>query len=119
LLVERTTGVRCETISGYLQAVGIVVPGRGRRRVSRAKPAISTASVSTNSGGANPTISEAVSPDASEAKAATRAEVSTDAVPLRRPVADFAQHARSAWQRAGTGHFRATNSRCHRRIVWA
>src|SRR5215207_1182193 len=83
--IERTTGVRRETISGYLKAVGIVVPGRGRRRASRAKPAISTASVSTDSGGANPAISKAVSPDASEAKAATRAEVSTHLVSLRRP----------------------------------
>src|SRR6187551_3572642 len=47
--IERTTGVRRETISGYLKAVGIVVPGRGRRRASRAKAAISTASVSTDS----------------------------------------------------------------------
>ena len=83
--IERTTGVRRETISGYLKAVGIVVPGRGRRRASRAKPAISTAAVSTDSGGANPAISEALSPDACEAKAATRAEVSTDSVPRRRP----------------------------------
>jgi hypothetical protein len=44
--IERTTGVRRETISGYLKAVGIVVPGRGRRRASRAKPPISMASVS-------------------------------------------------------------------------
>jgi transposase len=82
--IERTTGVRRETISGYLKAVGIVVPGRGRRR-ARAKPAISSASVSTDSGGANPAISAAVSLDAGGAKAATRAEVSTDAGPLRRP----------------------------------
>ena len=34
--IERTTGVRRETISGYLKAVGIVVPGRGRRRAPRA-----------------------------------------------------------------------------------
>ena len=82
--IERTTGVRRETISGYLKAVGIVVPGRGRR-ASRAKPAISTASVSTDSGGANPTISESVCTDTSEAKAATRTEVSTDSAPVPRP----------------------------------
>ncbi len=82
--IERTTGVRRETISGYLKAVGIVVPGRGRR-ASRAKPAISTAAVSTDSGGANPAISEAVSLDAREAKAATRAEASTDSTPVPRP----------------------------------
>jgi transposase len=79
--IERTTGVRRETISGYLKAVGIVVPGRGRRRASQAKPAISSASVSTDSGGANP----AMSADAGEAKAATRAKVSTDSAPNPRP----------------------------------
>src|SRR5689334_21333135 len=79
--IERTTGVRRETISGYLKAAGLVVPGRGRRRASRAKPAISPAPVSTDSGGANPVISEAVG----EAKAATPSAMSTDAVPRRRP----------------------------------
>ena len=83
--IERTTGVRRETISGYLKAVGVVVPGRGRRPGSRAKPAISTAVVSTDSGGAKPAISDALSPDAREAKAATRTEVSTDSGPMPRP----------------------------------
>src|SRR5688572_8731879 len=82
--IERTTGVRRETISGYLKAVGVVVPGRGRR-AARAKPAISTAVVSTDSGGANPAISDALSPDAREAKAAIRTEVSTDSGPIPRP----------------------------------
>ena len=82
--IERTTGVRRETISGYLKAVGIVVPGRGRR-AARAKPAISTGAVSTDSGPANPAISEAAPPDSGQAKAATRAEVSTDSVLLQRP----------------------------------
>jgi transposase len=83
--IERTTGVRRETISGYLKAVGVVVPGRGRRPASRAKPAISIAVVSTDSGGAKPAISDALSPDAREAKAATRTEVSTDSGPIPRP----------------------------------
>ena len=82
--IERTTGVRRETISGYLKAAGIVVPGRGRR-ASRAKPAISTVSVSTDSGGANPVISDGVSTDSGEAKAATKVEVSTDSAALQRP----------------------------------
>src|SRR5205085_7459456 len=56
-----------------------------RRRASRAKPAISTASVSTDSGGANPAISEAVPTESGEAKAATRAEVSTEPGPMPRP----------------------------------
>ena len=83
--IERTTGVRRETISGYLKAVGIVVPGRGRRRASHAKAAISTASVSTDSGGTNPAISEQVSTDSGQAKAATRGEVSTDSAAIPRP----------------------------------
>jgi hypothetical protein len=29
--IEAATGIRRETISGYLRAAGIVVPGRGRR----------------------------------------------------------------------------------------
>src|SRR5688572_18447875 len=83
--IERTTGVRRETISGYLKAAGIVVPGRGRRRALRAKPAISTAAVSTDSGRANPAISEEVSRDAGQAKAATKAEVSTDSPSVSHP----------------------------------
>jgi hypothetical protein len=66
--IERTTGVRRETISGYLKAAGIVVPGRGRRRASRAKPAISLASVSTDSGRANSAISDEVSSDSGRRK---------------------------------------------------
>jgi len=82
--IERTTGVRRETISGYLKAVGIVVPGRGRRAF-RAKPAISTVSVSTDSSGANPAISAEAAPDSGQAKAATREGVSTDSAPVQRP----------------------------------
>lgn len=47
--IERATGVRRETISGYLKAAGVVVPGRGRR-AARAKPAISSVPVSTGDG---------------------------------------------------------------------
>jgi hypothetical protein len=65
--IERTTGVRRETISGYLKAAGIVVPGRGRR-ASRAKPAISPASVSSDSGRANSAISDEVSSDSGRRK---------------------------------------------------
>src|SRR6188508_2520030 len=83
--IERTTGVRRETISGYLKAAGIVVPGRGRGRASRAKPAISTVAVSTDSGRANPAISEEVSTDAGQAKAATKAKVSTDSPSVPHP----------------------------------
>jgi transposase len=83
--IEKATGVRRETISGYLKAAGIVVRGRGRRRQSKAKPAISSEEMSTDSGGVNPAISSPASTDAGEAKAATRVEVSTDSAAIPRP----------------------------------
>lgn len=59
--IESATGIRRETISGYLKAAGIPVRGRGRPRASSAlsppastegtaKPAISAEVVSTDSG---------------------------------------------------------------------
>jgi hypothetical protein len=83
--IEQATGVRRETISGYLKAVGIVVRGRGRRRQSKAKPAISSEEVSTDAAEGNPAISGQVSTDSGEAKPSTRAEVSTDSAPIPRP----------------------------------
>ena len=68
--IQETTGVRRETISGYLKAAGIPVRGRGRPSESKPKPAISGAEVSTDSGPPNP---------------ATRAEVSTDPAAIPRP----------------------------------
>ena len=49
--IERTTGVRRETASGYLKAAGVVVRGRGRPSARPAKPAISP-EVSTDSSAA-------------------------------------------------------------------
>lgn len=49
--MERATGVRRDTISSYLKAAGIVVPGRGRRPAVRAKPAFPAMPVSTGDGG--------------------------------------------------------------------
>ena len=39
--IQEATGVRRETISGYLKAAGIPVRGRGRPSESKPKPAIS------------------------------------------------------------------------------
>jgi hypothetical protein len=83
--IQHSTGVRRETISGYLKAAGIPVRGRGRPSESRAKPAISPPPVSTDPGPAKPAISEEVSTDSDAAKPATRAEVSTDSAPVPRP----------------------------------
>ena len=49
--IERATGVRRETASGYLKAAGLVVRGRGRPSIRPAKPAISS-EVSTDSAAA-------------------------------------------------------------------
>src|SRR2546422_5494563 len=67
--IQEATGVRRETIGGYLKAAAIPVRGRGRPSESKPKPAIS-AQVSTDSSAPNP---------------ATRAEVSTDAAPAPQP----------------------------------
>jgi hypothetical protein len=79
--IEQATGVRRETISGYLKAAGIAVRSRGRPSESKPKPAISV-EVSTDSGRSNPAISGQVSTDS---KPATRAEVSTDSASIPRP----------------------------------
>jgi transposase len=47
--IEENTGVRRETISGYLKAAGIPVRGRGRPSETKSKPAINGESVSTDS----------------------------------------------------------------------
>ena len=54
--IEEATGVRRETVSGYLRAAGIAVRGRGRPSEATAKPAIS-GEVSTDSRPAKPAIS--------------------------------------------------------------
>jgi hypothetical protein len=66
--IEAATGIRRETISGYLKTAGIAVRSRGRPSESKAKPAISE-EVSTDSGAATP---------------ATRV-VSTDSASVLRP----------------------------------
>lgn len=60
--IEAATGVRRETIGGYLRAAGIGVRGRGRRGERAAKAAISIG-VSTDLAPANPAMSSEVSTD--------------------------------------------------------
>ena len=62
--IQAATGIRRETVSGYLKAAGIVVRGRGRPSESKAKAA----------------ISEEVSTDLGAKPAITREGVSTDVV---------------------------------------
>jgi transposase len=82
--IQEATGIRRETVSGYLKAAGIAVRSRGRPSESKPKPAISPA-VSTDPRASNPAISERVSTDSARPKAATKAEVSTDLAPVARP----------------------------------
>ncbi len=60
--IQQTTGIRRETISGYLKAAGIPVRGRGRPGEGKPKPAIS-GQVSTDSGLPKPAITGEVSTD--------------------------------------------------------
>src|SRR3989449_1798371 len=61
--IQEATGIRRETISGYLKAAGIAVRGRGRPSESKPKPA----------------ITEGVSTDPPAKPAISGPEVSTDA----------------------------------------
>ena len=83
--IEQATGVRRETISGYLKAAAIVVRGPGRRSESKAKPAISPPEVSTDPGRSKPAIASQVSPDSAPAKPAISPGVSTDVAMGPRP----------------------------------
>ena len=67
--IQEATGIRRETVSGYLKAAGIAVRSRGRPSESKPKPAISM-EVSTDSGAPRP---------------ATKGEVSTDLALMPRP----------------------------------
>src|SRR5690606_35621146 len=83
--IQQTTGVRRETISGYLKAAGIPVRGRGRPSESKPKPATSGGEVSTDLSPPKPAISEEVSTDCFPTHPATRGEVSTDSGTIVRP----------------------------------
>ena len=83
--IQATTGVRRETISGYLKAAGIPVRGRGRPSESKPKPAISPPVVSTDLSRSKPAISGEVSTDSDQPNPATRAEGSTDPAAVPRP----------------------------------
>ena len=83
--IQETTGVRRETVSGYLKAAGIPVRGRGRPSESKPKPAISPPVVSTDLGRSKSAISGGVSADSDQPNPATRAKVFTDPAAVPRP----------------------------------
>jgi transposase len=75
--IQEATGIRRETVSGYLKAAGIAVRSRGRPSEAKSKPAIS-AGVSTDPGRAKPATTPEVSTDSGRSKPAISEEVSTD-----------------------------------------
>src|SRR5918996_573098 len=81
--IEQTTGVRRETISGYLKAAGIAVRRRGRPSESKPKPAINGEAVSTDSGPAQPASTPEVSSDPGEQPPPGRAPSASACEPYR------------------------------------
>src|SRR3954462_8378858 len=80
--IQEATGVRRETISGYLKAAGIAVRSRGRPSESKAKAAISE-EVSTERG-AKPAITSAgVSTDLAGSPSPGRAPSASACEPYR------------------------------------
>ena len=98
--IQETTGIRRETVSGYLKAAGIAVRSRGRPSESKAKPAIS-AEVSTDLG-AKPAITGAgVSTDSVCRSAPGRAPSASACEPYREIITDALARGRNAvaiWQ---------------------
>ena len=59
--IEEATGIRRETVSGYLRAAGVAVRGRGGQpKEWPPKPAITRLEVSTDSGPSKPAITPSV-----------------------------------------------------------
>src|SRR5260221_1345495 len=98
--IQAATGIRRETVSGYLKAAGIAVRRRGRRSESKPKPAISE-EVSTDLG-AKPAITrERVSTDPVRPPPPGRAPSASACEPYREIIAGALGHGRNAvaiWQ---------------------
>jgi transposase len=98
--IQEATGIRRETVSGYLKAAGIVVRGRGRPSESKAKAAI-TEEVSTDLG-AKPAITrEGVSTDFVGPPSPGRAPSASACEPYHEIIADALGRGRNAvaiWQ---------------------
>src|SRR5437867_7515190 len=98
--IQEATGIRRETISGYLRAAGIPVRGRGRPSESKPKPAIS-AEVSTDSGPPKPATTVEASTDPAAPPRPGRAPSASACEPYREIIADAVARGRNAvaiWQ---------------------
>src|ERR1700676_2477977 len=85
--IQEATGIRRETVSGYLKAAGIAVRSRGRPSESKAKPAISE-EVSTTLGENPPMTGEGVSTAPVCPPAPSRAPSASACEPYREIIAD-------------------------------
>src|SRR5882672_5019605 len=98
--IQEATGIRRETISGYLKAAGIAVRGRGRPSESKPKPAIS-GEVSTDFGPPNPATTVLVSTDPAAPPPPGRASSASACEPYREIIAEALARGRNAvaiWQ---------------------
>ena len=98
--IQEATGIRRETISGYLKAAGIAVHGRGRRSASKPKPAISE-EVSTDLGPPKPATTSVVSTDSGAPPRPGRAPSASACEPYREIIAEALARGRNAvaiWQ---------------------
>jgi len=96
--IEQTTGVRRETISGYLKAARIPVRGRGRPSEAKSKPAINRERVSTDSGEAS---TEDICIDGAPVPRPGRAPSASACEPYRTLIAEALGRGRNAmaiWQ---------------------
>src|SRR5437016_10320619 len=80
--IQEATGIRRETVSGYLKAAGIAVRSRGRPSESKAKPAISE-EVSTDLGAKPAIMGEGVSTDPATLSPPGRAPSASACEPYR------------------------------------
>src|SRR5512147_2527201 len=119
--IQEATGIRRETISGYLKAAGIPVRGPGRPGESKAKPAISEG-VSTDPAASKPAISPGeVSTDSAATPSPGRAPSASACEPYRELITEALGRGRNAmaiWQHLVDGHgFRSRYPSVRRFVV--
>ena len=99
--IEQATGIRRETVSGYLRAAGVAVRGRGGQpKEWPPKPAI-TREVSTDSDPSKPAITGTVSTDPGPLSPPGRAPSASACEPYRELIAEALARGRNAmaiWQ---------------------
>ena len=99
--IQEATGIRRETISGYLKAAGIAVRSRGRPGESKSKPAIASGAVSTDSGPPTPVTTAAVATDSGAIPRPGRAPSVSACEPYRDLIVEALRRGRNAmaiWQ---------------------